>query len=181
MDKILNRIYKITTILFFIGIVIFFIGSLSLMTELFLLVDYQSYLRPEALILYNTAKDLNRVLFDVATYLVVIGSFTMFFKLYRKQIKLIAFIYLIISIVLTIILTGIYSLELFDLFNLYHATDISWNSNANQELLRYTEPSDYWIVFTLASTLISFITSVISLPVTITYYLKLRKPNGEVV
>lgn len=180
MSNFISKTYKVTTILFFVGLVVFFIGTLSLMTDLFVLVDYQAYLKPEALVLYNTANELNKGIFDVATFLVAFGSLVMFFKLYRKEIKWVAFIYLMVVITLTIVLTGIYLIQLIDLSQLYQATDISWSSTSNQELLRYTEPSDYWIIFTLISTLVTFILSVINLPFTITHFLKLRQNYKEV-
>ncbi|WP_162146771.1 hypothetical protein [Acholeplasma granularum] len=181
MNKYINKSYQVLSILFFVGIVVFFIGSLSIMTDLYILSDYQSYLKPEALTLYNKASELNKNMFDVATFLVVISSFVMFFKLYRKQINMVSFIYLMIIVTLAAILLGYYVFQTYQLFNLYHSTDISWSSNANQELLRYTEPGDFWLVYATGSTVFGFIISLIYLPITIIKFLKTRRNNVEVL
>jgi len=181
MNKYINKSYQVLSILFFVGIVVFFIGSLSIMTDLYILSDYQSYLKPEALTLYNKASELNKNMFDVATFLVVISSFVMFFKLYRKQINKISFIYLMIVVTLAAILLGYYVFQTYQLFNLYHSTDISWNSSANQELLRYKEPGDFWLVYAMGSSVFSVVVSLIYLPVTIIKFKKTRRNNVEIL
>lgn len=180
MKKIIPSLFRWLSIVFVMGTVIYFIGSLGFLTDVQKLKTFASYLdTANILAYYNKANSFNNDIFIVATFLTIISAFILILKLNQKQIKKKSFIFIMIIIGINLIATIYFTIATTNIVNEFNALDLGWKSNFDPELYRYTPPSNYWINFTLITTIISLVGTIIYTPVVILHYLNGRE-RGEV-